>query len=357
MTNNLPPVTIAGNHTAAGVPKLTALVVGPWGSGKTTWAARSANPLFLLTEPQGRAAIIATNPAAQIIEIDTWETFGLVMGLLQNMMQLEAPDGQAWFAFQYGATVVKFQTLCIDGLTDLQAKLVANLCKADPDGGLSLPAYNHLLRRFVRVLETIRSLPCSSVSTLLAHRITAEDGSLAWDVAFFGRAIKPIYGQYFSAVGLMTSVEREVNGKREAWMGIQWQGPSTLPCRPFFGFPRVSQNTMEPGAVTLGSLMLSAFPGVDSIPRAPGDSADHIQDPLPSYGSPTAAPSLPPSTGTAAPSAPDSGDGQPAGVRVGGVPPPAQAPAPAPIEAAPPEPEAPVAPQRTIKTASSVIRF
>lgn len=349
--SNLPPVTVASNHAAAGVPKLSVLVVGPWGSGKTTWAARAPNPLFLLTEPQGRAAITATNPNAQIIAIDTWETFTAVLRLISGASEFEAADGQSWFAVQYGSKVVRFQTLCIDGLTDLQNKLVESMTRSDPSSGLTLPGYNDMARQFRRVLEQIRSLPCTSISTLLAQRLTSEDGASTWDVTFIGKATKATYGQYFSAVGFATKVDREADGKAKTWMGIRWQGGEGIPCRPFFGFPRVSENTTEPGVTTIGSLMLSAFPDTPSIPRAVGDSAAHVKDPLPSYGSPQAATGAPVNAPAPAPIT-----GSPL-LPGASTPAPEPAPEPTPAPVAEPEPTPEPTPQRTVKTSSSSIRF
>lgn len=63
---------------------LKVLIYGDSGTGKTTWGALCPEPMILLTEPQGRQAIAAANPEAEIVFVRDYEHFYALLGEIQH---------------------------------------------------------------------------------------------------------------------------------------------------------------------------------------------------------------------------------------------------------------------------------
>ena len=98
----------AGKQTQT--TKIKALIYGDSGAGKSFLAASAPRPLVLLTEPNGQASIMHSNPDADLIHISSAKMLGdILKSLTENPKQ--------W---------AKYDSLIIDSLTEVQ-----RLCKDD----------------------------------------------------------------------------------------------------------------------------------------------------------------------------------------------------------------------------------
>lgn len=259
----------ASEHSVA-QPKLTTLLYGDSGSGKTSWGARAPAPLFFLTEPQGAVSVQEWNPEALIEVVDTYEAFKKAWLALVKTARLVEDDGQVWCMASTGGAPVRFQTLVIDGLTELQRMMMgASLGSYDdlevsPDKIIS-STYDHwraTQQAIIRVLSTQRALPCNTVVTCLAE--TDKQGKTV--PRLDGNMVQPTVGQYFNAVGLSRA-------SGEGALSIEWKqksGQVTKPPTP--RWPERSWVGQDPGQGTLGSLLLLTFPNAP-VARSQGDSA------------------------------------------------------------------------------------
>lgn len=281
---------IKASESASKTPTLKVLLHGDSGTGKTSWAAKSPRPLFLLTEPQGAVSVQTWAPDALIEVVDLWPTFKSVwMQIMMSakpstlgaaaeagfivMEEHEAPEtpccgvklGGKWYAFQ---------TLVIDGLTDLQRMLMAASMGVEEGGQLlevdpkvaPKSEYAHWKSSQTALLELLRNqraLPCNVVCTALSM---TEDGRAV--PALQGNMVAPTIGQFFNAVGWMG-----VSPKGE--MSVRWrQSPMGLAKPGTMSWPERSSH-LDAGDGTLGSLALLTYGGQERlVPHGPSDAAE-----------------------------------------------------------------------------------
>lgn len=262
--------------TASSMPaslRLSVLLYGATGSGKTTWAARTPRPLVLLTESQGIASIRLANPDAEILVIDKWSEFRDIWMLIMisgatsigNAIKIEWPDGDTG----------EYDTIVLDSLTDLQALQHAEMLdlnsteQLDVHKGtaLTLPQWGRSSDILAALLRQQRSLPCNVVVlAMMEERYdTLSDGrEMRRCIPLMrGKQLVPIIGGFFSAVGYLT---RNSTGEPV----VCWKNDPRFSSKPAPGeWPDVSPASLNPGVGTLGTLMRGALgPGVA---LAPGD--------------------------------------------------------------------------------------
>lgn len=246
-------------------PWAKVLVVGESGSAKTTWAARTPNPLILLTERAGLKAIRRVgDPWTQLIKPG-------IPGIHQmkkiiNALKTGAPaeiDGQPALEFEAQGEVCKIQTLVLDSLTDYGYRL-SQMYRSNADGSVPLKGYQNIRFDLLELLSDLRSLPINTVCiTLSRGEPLGEDAGMRYIPDIPG-TLRYSAAQFFDSVGFARKVQDEDLNTRFV---IQWDLPSRShitkmppPSNEGFMHHTSYQSLKTPGACTLGSIMLALHP-------------------------------------------------------------------------------------------------
>jgi DNA polymerase III delta prime subunit len=246
-------------------PFLQLLVYGPTGSGKTTWAARAPRPLFLLTERQGLASIVAANPDAQVALVKDGAHFAVLLQTLKRGAPVEL-DGQP--AFQIGETI--FQTLVVDSITDMQQRRKDQISGG---GVMSLKKWGRLRDKTREALHDLRSLPCNFIGLALAKELHQEEGEGRTIPMLQGGIVHAI-GQFFSGVAYARRSKIKDGPLQYA---LEFQLPSRWETKKIPGpyAPNRIVCSLEPGKSTLGSLAKLCNPDMN-VPMAQDDGPEHV---------------------------------------------------------------------------------
>lgn len=264
-------------------PVLKVAVLGASGAGKTEWAARSPRPLILLTEPQGKASIVAACPDAMVIDIETWEDFRGVMNAVKVANQVTIDGGEPALEATIDGHTIVFQTLVVDSFTDLQRLMINRVAgvesgvrdRLDLDGGainMGFEKWGLVTSACESVWAQQRNLPCNTVFLFLAEEKIDDAQQRSVVPMLSGQKLPYSMGQYFNAVGL-AAVRRLGDGSSQHV--IRWSVPGS-PTKPAPGWPTLTVNTRTPGQTTLGSLLAFSYPGLMTA-REPDDDASFVQ--------------------------------------------------------------------------------
>jgi phage nucleotide-binding protein len=204
----------AGSQTKT--TKIKCLIYGDSGAGKSFLAASAPKPLILLTEPNGQASIMHSNPSADLIHISNTRELGdILKSLSENPKQWE-----------------KYDSLIIDSLTEVQ-----RLCKDDLTNKgrspMKLQDWGKLadfMRRFMRALRQIpKHIVCLA---LLETQLEEGTGTRFLRPAFEGKKTSGEIAQFFNFVGFLYANQNKE--EKRTYRYLMLEGNSQILCKPTF---------------------------------------------------------------------------------------------------------------------------
>ena len=139
------------------ITKVKALIMGESGAGKSHLIATAPNPLIILCEPNGAVSVAASNPDALIVECQTIKD---VQNIYTALFKNEIDE--------------KFDTICIDSITELQNLFIADMIESKVKAGgkrefKGFDMYGELLERTTRSIKGFMKLPYHFVCTTLCE--------------------------------------------------------------------------------------------------------------------------------------------------------------------------------------------
>lgn len=167
---------------------ISILIYGDPGAGKTHLASTALDPIFLLTEKNGRDTIRRGNADALVFVAEDAESIRRFM-----VAALSGEFAQA-----------NRRTIVIDSLTEVQRLFADEILaqKSHDNRKMELQDWGLLTERMRGFCRTVRSLPLDVVATALAeHTVEDERGAIWSKPAFSGRKLAAEVAQYFNAVG------------------------------------------------------------------------------------------------------------------------------------------------------------
>lgn len=173
--------------TFTGAP-ISVLLYGDPGAGKTHLCSTAANPIFLLTEQNGRDTIRRGNPDALVFVAEDADS---VRGFMRAALSGEFAEADR-------------KTIVIDSLTEVQRLFADEILasKSHDNRKMELQDWGLLTERMRGFCRTIRSLPLDVIATALAeHTVEDERGAIWSKPSFSGRKLASEVAQYFNAVG------------------------------------------------------------------------------------------------------------------------------------------------------------
>lgn len=211
---------------------IKALVYGESGAGKSFLAATAPKPLILLTEMNGQASIMHSNPDADIIHITTDIMLAEVLKDIDDN-----PDDYA-----------AYDTIVIDSITEMQ-RLIKDRLTNNGRGQMSLPLWGKLADNMRALIRRIRGLKKNVVCiALLESQMEEESGQRHHRPAFEGKKTSGEIAQYFNWVGFLyttiETVEDAAGGKKASSTvrNLMVEGPARVLCKPTYPLTGVIRN-------------------------------------------------------------------------------------------------------------------
>tara|TARA_R110000824_G_scaffold174132_4_gene352229 strand:- start:369 stop:1079 length:711 start_codon:yes stop_codon:yes gene_type:complete len=196
---------------------IKALIYGDSGAGKSFLAATAPKPLILLTEPNGQASIMHSNPNADLIHIANAKMLGdILKDIKENPKQWQ-----------------KYETIVIDSLTEVQ-----RLCKDELTNNgrntMKLQDWGKLadfMRRFIRALRQIpKHIVCLA---LLETNFEEGSGLRHLKPAFDGKKTSGEIAQFFNFVGFLYTGQNQQD-KKTTHRLLMLEGNERVMCKPTF---------------------------------------------------------------------------------------------------------------------------
>lgn len=195
------------------------LVYGDSGAGKSFLAASAPNPLILLTEANGQASIMHSNPSADIIHINNDIMLGQVLkDICDNPKDWE-----------------KYDTIVIDSLTEMQ-RLIKDRITNQGKKQMRLQDWGILADNMRALIRRIRTIQKNVVCLcLLETQLEEETGIRHLKPAFEGKKTGGEIAQFFNFVGfLYTSQETVKENETKTVRSLMVEGPSRVMCKPTY---------------------------------------------------------------------------------------------------------------------------
>lgn len=244
-------------------PWIKAIIYGDSGSGKTTWAAKSPRPFYILTEPQGLPSVAKAAPEAELYPCTSYQAFVKVMNAVRSCEKI---DGGIRIKVERDKGVEAFDvsTIVIDSLTDLHDRMTQFFNVGTDDTG-----WFKVSNELREVMQALRSAPVNVVCLCLSTSKDDDKGVRKVMPDLFGKASAKI-GQYFSAIGYAHKMKQ---GEARAY-AISWDIPSaSYITKRLPGSDHLPSTTLSPvgrRGATLGAIV-SAWLGPDAAAKEEGD--------------------------------------------------------------------------------------
>ena len=202
--------------------KIKCLLYGDTGAGKSFLAATSPRPLFLLTEMNGQASIMHSNPKADIIHIDS-------ALLLAEILRDISDNPSNW---------KQYDTIVIDSFTEMQ-RLIKDQITNNGKNQMKLQDWGKLADSMRNLARRIRNLQKNIVGVcLLESSIDEATGERHLKPAFDGKKTGGEIAQYFNFVGLLftQTTTKQENGHKvnSVHRCLMVEGPSRIMCKPCY---------------------------------------------------------------------------------------------------------------------------
>tara|TARA_Y100000114_G_scaffold72390_1_gene66347 strand:- start:6310 stop:7023 length:714 start_codon:yes stop_codon:yes gene_type:complete len=194
------------------------LIYGESGAGKSYLAATAPRPLILLTEMNGQASIMHSNPEADILHITSSDMLAEVLKDID-----ENPNDYK-----------QYDTIVIDSITEMQ-RLIKDKLTANGRSPMSLQLWGKLANNMRALVRRIRSMKKNVICIALQETsIDEENGHRYYKPAFEGRKTSGEIAQFFNFVGLLGTSIEEINKKNHIIRNLMVEGPQRIMCKPTY---------------------------------------------------------------------------------------------------------------------------
>ena len=195
-----------------------ALIYGESGAGKSFLAATAPKPLILLTEINGQASIMHSNPDADILHITSSDMLAEVLKDID-----ENPNDYK-----------QYETIVIDSITEMQ-RLIKDKLTANGRSPMSLPLWGKLANNMRALIRRIRGMKKNVVCiALLETSVDEENGQRHHKPAFEGKKTSGEIAQFFNWVGFLYPTIEEYNKKQMTVRNLMVEGPQRVMCKPTY---------------------------------------------------------------------------------------------------------------------------
>jgi hypothetical protein len=198
------------------------LLYGDSGVGKSYLSATAPKPLVLLTEKNGQASIMHSNPRADILSINS------DILLAEVLKAIDEGDKQ----FQ------KYDTIVIDSLTEMQ-RLIKDRLTNNGKSQMTLPLWGKLADNMRAMIRRIRNIDKNVVCVcLLEATIEEETGQRHLKPSFEGKKTGSEIAQYFNFVGFLytqsQTFDHDGNSVSHVVRSLMVEGPARVMCKPCY---------------------------------------------------------------------------------------------------------------------------
>lgn len=208
------------------------LLYGESGIGKTFLSATAPRPLVLLTEVNGQASIMHSNPDADLIHIESAAMLGQVLKDIDE-------NAENWS---------DYDTIVIDSLTEVQ-RLIKDKITNQGRSPMRLQDWGTMADNMRALIRRIRGITTHNVVCicLLESQIEEDTGIRHIRPAFEGKKTSGEIAQYFNFVGFLHSAMVEVtqkdgSTKKQTERRLMVEGPSRVLCKPTYPLEGVIVN-------------------------------------------------------------------------------------------------------------------
>lgn len=187
------------------VDKLKVLITGATKQGKSFICATSGKtPLIGLTELQAVVTIKRANPEACIFEIKTMRDIVDFLTLASS-----------------GDATKHFDAICLDGITDAQRIIRAHYTNQQGERAgktkTSQETWGIIIDATAKLARNLRDIENNVIVTALDKEDTVEGIGIVHRPSLSGKNLPNDIGQYFNAVGFISSIRRENGLRREVF--------------------------------------------------------------------------------------------------------------------------------------------
>ena len=190
------------------IKKVKALIIGESGAGKSHLIATAPKPLVILTEPNGAVSVASSNPDALIVRCQSLhDVRNIITVLYKGSFNSWNDNDDPAIKELWESIEGKFETLCIDSITELQNLIQEDMIEAKVAAGgkrefKGFDMYGELLERSTRAIKQFMKLPYHFVCTALAEA-KEDDDKVRHMYPMLTGSIRNTINSLFSGVGYL----------------------------------------------------------------------------------------------------------------------------------------------------------
>lgn len=201
-------------------------IYGDSGVGKSTLLATADadETLIILLEPQGRDAILAENPKAQIVDVRRQarkanvKPLRIVADIMKTMQAGGLPEG--------------IKLVGWDSLTELHTMIKDDIAAAK-GGDLSIKDWGTIGEKLSSFLRTMRAVPYDNVYLCRTSNQIEESTGIRWTLPLLeGKRMSNELPAHLNALGYAFRRTSGAGENAEAEYRIMFVGPKNIVCKP-----------------------------------------------------------------------------------------------------------------------------